>query len=195
MTTCFIVSPIGADKSATRSHADIVMNFLISPVCEELSITPVRADKITGPSRIDDDVFEHLRNDTLVIADLTENNFNVLIEIGYRLRDGKPMILIVDKNQGLGLPFDIQGYRVLPYCLDLDQIELSKANLKDYIQTALKKSATYYKGLTAQVSSGKIQTLRDNNGNIIPKDSVPPEFQRYIEDRVRKAMHPSITYW
>jgi len=43
---CFYITPIGADSSEERKHADLFMSSLVQPALEELGLTVVRADQI-----------------------------------------------------------------------------------------------------------------------------------------------------
>jgi hypothetical protein len=45
---------------------------------------PVRSDKIPRPGDVADQIFAHLRDDPLVIADITGGNPNVMYELGAR---------------------------------------------------------------------------------------------------------------
>ncbi len=50
--TCFIVTPIGADNSEFRKHADLVLHSLIEPALLDLGLEAVRADQISKPGMI-----------------------------------------------------------------------------------------------------------------------------------------------
>lgn len=145
---CFIICSIGEDQSPTRVHADKVYKYLIKPVCDQLDIELIRADLLFQPTKITDDIFNHLDNDTYVIADLSELNANVFIEVGYRLKTTMPMILIKDINSTNSYPFDIAQYRVMPYSIDIDKIDKSKENLLEYFSNTKTKKHKLRVGTT-----------------------------------------------
>ena len=72
---------------------------------------PVRADQITQPGVITTQVFTHLWNDDLVIADLTGGNPNVFYELAIRHVMGKPTVHLIRK--GDAIPFDLKDFRTI----------------------------------------------------------------------------------
>ncbi|MPZ07275.1 MAG: hypothetical protein GEU26_12815 [Nitrososphaeraceae archaeon] len=110
---CFVISPIDEEGTDTRNYADIVFEFIIKPAVEKLSYKPLRADHISKPGLITLDIVNHLRDDALVVADLTESNPNVMYELAIRHAAAKHAIQIKDSSGQL--PFDIQGMRTIPF--------------------------------------------------------------------------------
>jgi hypothetical protein len=89
--TCFVISPIGdrdADASSPerRIYEDAlqVLEEVIQPACAGFGIPVVRADRISRPGEITEQIYRHLRDAHLVIADLTGANPNVMYELGLR---------------------------------------------------------------------------------------------------------------
>lgn len=91
---CFVISPIGDDDSEERKHADLVLGSLIEPALEELSLTAIRADKISKPGLITGQVLDHLTRARMVIADLSFGNPNVYYELALRQTLRKPLVQI-----------------------------------------------------------------------------------------------------
>ena len=79
MRKCFFVTPIGDKGSKVRIHSDQVLRHLLKPVCSELDFDPIRVDKIAKTSVLTDDIFNHLKDDDLVIVDITDHNPNVFL--------------------------------------------------------------------------------------------------------------------
>lgn len=116
--TCFIVSQIGEPNSSERNHADKVLKYIITPsLKDDFEIS--RADTMYHSDRIDDKIFEQLKTSDLVIADLTNNNPNVFLEVGYRMALEKPIIYIMQENS-LPIPFDIRTTNIIRYDLKSD---------------------------------------------------------------------------
>lgn len=116
--TCFIVSQIGEPNSSERNHADKVLKYIITPsLKDDFEIS--RADTMYHSDRIDDKIFEQLKTPDLVIADLTNNNPNVFLEVGYRMALEKPIIYIMQENS-LPIPFDIRTTNIIRYDLKSD---------------------------------------------------------------------------
>jgi hypothetical protein len=108
---CFVIAPIGEDGSETRLRSNQILDQMIEPAASECGYKVVRADRISQPGMIAIQVIHHLRDDPLVIADLSERNPNVYYELAIRHYVGKPVVQII--KSGEKLPFDIGGMRVI----------------------------------------------------------------------------------
>ena len=82
--TCFVISPIGEPESDTRKRADKILKYVIDPSVERRGYKAVRADHISEPGMITSQVIQHIVDDDLVIADLTDRNPNVFYELALR---------------------------------------------------------------------------------------------------------------
>ena len=107
---CFVISPLRDTRS------DDVYNSLIVPACVRLGYKPQRSDKGYSPS-IMGSIVKSLKKAPMVIAYLgiPPWNPNVMIEVGYRLATGRPIILLREdpqKYDGSELPFDLRDHRV-----------------------------------------------------------------------------------
>jgi hypothetical protein len=117
--TCFVIGPIG-DKDAdpgspgrtNYEEAIQVFEEVIEPACRDYGIIPIRADHITRTGEIHEQVFRHLRDAYLVIADLTGANPNVMYELGVRHTSGKLTIQIGERER---LPFDVSTIRTIQF--------------------------------------------------------------------------------
>jgi hypothetical protein len=112
---CFVISPIGAETSSTRRHADEVLKHIISPALDKCGLKPVRSDRLSTPGRISEQMFQHLLHDDLCIALLTGSNPNVFYELAIAHSARRPVIIMAEK--GTELPFDIQDLRCVFYDL------------------------------------------------------------------------------
>lgn len=117
--TCFIVGPIGSaldlrgTPGRTRYEESLQMwEQVFEPACESLGLRPIRADKIAEPGEIPEQIYLHLRDSPVVIADVTEGNPNVMYELGLRhTRD----LVTVQVGEYARLPFDISSIRTLQF--------------------------------------------------------------------------------
>jgi hypothetical protein len=131
--TCFIIAPIGEDDSETRKRSDKVLKYVIAPVVEELGYQAVRADHISEPGLITSQVIQHVADDKLVVADLSERNPNVFYELALRHALRKPLVQIMAKGEQI--PFDVAGMRTIEIDInDLDSVELAKSSLRSQIK-------------------------------------------------------------
>ena len=117
--TCFVISPIG-DKYAAHEtgprqiyeESIAIWGNVIEPACRACDLHPVRADQISRAGEIPEQTFQHLRDDTLVIADLTGGNPNVMYELGLRHTTGKLTIQVGERGKQ---PFDVAMLRTITF--------------------------------------------------------------------------------
>ena len=114
---CFVISPIGEPESEVRNQADYVYNNFIKPACDSAGYRPVRADMMTSRKMVPE-MMESLETAYLVLAYLgypkPSWNSNVMLEVGFRLATGQPMVFLRDRTTGEKedpLPFDLKDDR------------------------------------------------------------------------------------
>ena len=153
--TCFVISPIGEEGSATRKHADDVFDLIIKPAVEKYGFDVVRADKIAGAKSITEDVIRLVQESALCIADLTGHNPNVFYECGRRHETGKPTIQIISKEEKR-IPFDLAGIRTIKYDMsDLREARKAILTIQDFIDEAASS------GFEEQSSGTSMATIND----------------------------------
>jgi hypothetical protein len=84
---------------------------IIRPAVQAKGYTALRADEISEPGIITNQVIQHVFDDPLVIADLTEQNPNVFYELAVRHVFGRPLIQIIRSDEGI--PFDVAATRTV----------------------------------------------------------------------------------
>lgn len=130
---CFFVSPIGEEQSKQRSNSDAVLKYFLKPVLDEFQYEVIRSDQEVEIVKIDSAVIKHLREDDLVICDMTGHNPNVFYEFGYRQALGLPLIPII--TQGESIPMDVATLRTISYTTtDLSQLDAVKTKIRDSVQ-------------------------------------------------------------
>jgi hypothetical protein len=67
---------------------------------------------LTGPGNIMDQVWQGIRSSDVVVADVTDSNANVMIEVGMAAALGKEVIVLGEEAM---LPFDIRQWRKITY--------------------------------------------------------------------------------
>lgn len=111
--TCFYITPIGEEGSEERRHADLLLGQIVEPAIEELGLdlAVVRADKMTQPGMISQQILQHVLGARLVVADLSFHNPNVFYELAIRHATKLPTVLI--SRTAERSPFDIADLRVV----------------------------------------------------------------------------------
>lgn len=134
--TCFIVTPIGPDKSEIRRAAEGIIDSVIQPVLEELGFETAVAHRMYNTGSITKQVISRILNDDLVIANLTGLNPNVMYELAVRHAVRKPLVQLCLKDTVL--PFDINDERTIFFTNDMAGVVEIKDNLKHMINEAMK---------------------------------------------------------
>src|SRR3989442_91101 len=113
----------------------MVLNRIISPAAERCGYDQIiRADQIPRPGWITSQIIEHIVDDDLVIADLTDQNPNVFYELALRHGTRKPVVLLICRGQRI--PFDVSQNRVIEYDLqDWDSPDRCKDQLIEQINS------------------------------------------------------------
>lgn len=121
---CFVMMPYGTGY-------DDVYASLIKPVAEEFALEVVRADEITSPGAIIEQIRAAIQQSRLCIADLSDRNPNVLYELGLAQSMGKPTILL--SHDITSLPFDVASQRVIRYTNTLDAQSTLRATIQQVL--------------------------------------------------------------
>jgi len=131
--TAFIICPIGEEKSETRIRSDQILKYLIEPVVSEFGYTACRSDMVAELGIITSRVIEHIVDDYLVIADITDYNANVFYELALRHALRKPYVQLMQEGQKP--PFDVAQTRIIfVNYQNLESVEKAKEQLKKQIQ-------------------------------------------------------------
>lgn len=135
--TAFVIMPfVERDSKHPVGFFAEVLRSLITPAAKASEFT-VRTANRQGSDLIQSTIINDLLDADLVIADLTEHNPNVMFELGVRMAEDKPVVLI--KAQGTGPLFDVDNMlRVFEYSPNLWQTTVEKdlPSLREFIKGA-----------------------------------------------------------
>lgn len=116
--TAFVIMPfVERDPKHPSGFFAEVLRSVITPAAKASQFTVKTANR-QGSDLIQSTIINDLMDADLVIADLTEHNPNVMFELGMRMAEDKPAVLI--KAQGTGPLFDVDNMlRVFEYSPNL----------------------------------------------------------------------------
>jgi hypothetical protein len=104
---CFVIMPfVERDEAHEAGFFEEVLRSIFTPALEKAGFE-VRTAKRTGSDVIQATIVKELLGADLVLADLTEHNPNVLFELGLRIAEEKPIVLV--KAKGTGRVFDVDN--------------------------------------------------------------------------------------
>ncbi|MCC6794425.1 MAG: hypothetical protein IT366_04845 [Candidatus Hydrogenedentes bacterium] len=103
---------------------------------------------VLAAGRITDDIVNGLHQAAVCVADVTENNPNVMWEAGFSMALGTPTILI---GQNVAeLPFDLKVHRVLSYCRG--SLDALRCDLREAMQQTIDRyGIAHFSDATARV--------------------------------------------
>jgi len=103
---CFYLCPFSEPFNSI--YSDHIIKLLDSE-----KFTVQRADEIFGIQPIIEDIWEGINSASIIIADVTGRNPNVMYEIGMAHTVGKPVVIITQNIEDV--PFDLKHYRCIIY--------------------------------------------------------------------------------
>src|SRR5262245_27937765 len=135
--TCFVIGPIGDPESETRKRSNKLLKHVIAKAVGACGFKAVRADQIADPGIITTQVIEHVIDDPLVVADLTESNANVFYELALRHAARKSLVQLI--RSGDRIPVDVGRLRTIPFeHSDHDSLEEAVVEIVKQTDAALK---------------------------------------------------------
>jgi hypothetical protein len=119
---------------------DTLYRDVILPVGEQAGFQVVRIDEITGPGIILDDIQQQIERSQAVVAEISTQNPNVFYELGYAHALKKPAVLLVRRQEGDKMPFDIRSYRAIFYDDSIGGKKTVETNLRQHLSAVLRDS-------------------------------------------------------
>jgi hypothetical protein len=112
-STCIVLMPFGG-LSGEQVLYSLVYEHIIKPACKKAGIQGLRVDKVSLGNRPIRDRLEYdIRTATVAIADVSDNNPNVLFELGMRRGFGGQFVVI--SKDPSNTSFSANGFQILDY--------------------------------------------------------------------------------
>lgn len=158
---CFVIMPFEEhEEDRPTGFFKEVLDSLLAPAVTKAGLQ-VRTAHRQGSDLIQSTILTELLAADLVLADLTEHNPNVLFELGMRIAEDKPVVLI--KAKGTGSIFDVDHVlRIEEYSPNLwpstlkEDLPALEAHIRGAWET--RESSQTYRGILTnnQANTGSI---------------------------------------
>lgn len=154
---CFVISPIGPKGSKVRSDADAVLEYIIKPALKGMEIEAIRADELSDPGLITEQMIAAIMDYDVCIADLSGHNPNVFYELALAQAAERPVVLL--KLEGEVIPFDVKDHRLIEYDLSPQSMKTDKwiPVLQSHVRSVLAasyKAPSLLRGKSISKSTG-----------------------------------------
>ena len=123
---CFVIMPISDQGDYPSGHFTKVYEQIIKPAILSAGYEPYRVDENKISDSIIDKIFDAIQNCPMAVCDLSNNNPNVMYELGLRQAYDKPVVLI--KDEKTNRVFDISAID-----FDLLRREFAKVKKKNLV--------------------------------------------------------------
>lgn len=110
--TCFVIQSFDGGKFDRRYRETIY------PALLRAEVEPQRADEILGLNPVIEKIEAAIEAASICIAEVSEDNPNVWLELGYALALGRPTVILCEKAVRPKLPFDVQHRPIILYRTD-----------------------------------------------------------------------------
>lgn len=120
---CGLIMPISQTSKHSEQHwADV--QTLLHRAITQAGMQPVNVWAGDLKDRVSERIVGNIFRHEVVVADISDLNPNVMLELGLRLASRKPTIVVVEI--GGVIPFDIRDFHALQYPGDLNIIGMEK---------------------------------------------------------------------
>lgn len=126
--------------------AEDAYNFSVKKICEEHKLEIRRADEIFSTKPIYDDIVKEIKDASIIIVDISDNNSNVFYELGMAHTLKQNQTIIITQGEYNKTPFDIAHFRIIKY----ENSIKGKEDFEKQLRLTLKTLLTDYKSINRE---------------------------------------------
>jgi hypothetical protein len=177
---CGIIMPISATSGHSEKHwADI--QKLLHRCVTDAGFQPVNVWINEASERISERMIGNIFSVDIAIADISDLNPNVMLELGLRLASKKPTIIVV--NTGGFIPFDIRDFNAIYYPVDMNILGM-EAFFEELAHNLTVKHASSISGSYKPFLSSIIVDVLSPETRTLPVDDLILQQLEIIESKV-----------
>jgi hypothetical protein len=173
--TCFVIGPIGSPLAPAGSEARLIYEnsvkmweSVFEQAAQHFGMDVVRADRISAPGEIPEQIFTLLRDADVVIADVSGGNSNVMYELGLRHSRDAITIQIGEYER---LPFDVNTIRTIQFRRTEAGLIDARNALIEMLESALRGEASPVPATRVWLAGGSTAALVES---AVAASSIPP---------------------
>ena len=173
---CFVIMPISDRSEYPKGHFRKVYDWIFKPACEAAGYAPKLASDVKRTNLIHKDILTRLLKAPMVLCDLSNQNPNVMYELGIRQAFDKPVVLV--KDMQTETVFDTGIFRYTEYAgLEYGAVVEAVSN----IAQAIKSTTEAHKDGDDDVSLIKSLSINAANLQEVTRDDVVNEMASEIK--------------
>jgi len=177
---CGIVRPIAAMDDYTSAHWEDVHEIICEAASDSGFISKLVSENAAG-GVILSDIVTNLYNNSIVVADVSGRNPNVMFELGMRMAFEKPVVIIIDDDTPFS--FDISPVKHLQYPRTLRFADINK--FKKELSAAISGSVEAfgkkgYRGYLQQFGNIEVSKLEAQHLDVQSMANSLVEMQRSV---------------
>jgi hypothetical protein len=186
---CGIIMPISATQSHPEQHWRDVQ-ILLHRAIESAGFEARNVWESALTDRVSERIIGNIFLMPIVVADISDLNPNVMLELGLRLSSKKPTIVVL--NDGGTIPFDIRDFHAIFYPPDLNILgmedffkKLTRAIKDKYAASQKDNYVPFLGAVIVDVASPETREVGANQIILDRLDSLATEIRRI--DRARSS--------
>jgi hypothetical protein len=155
--TCFVIQEFDEGGTFDKRYQETIRPALVASEVE-----PLRADAILGLQPIVEKIEDAIQQASICVAEVSTDNPNVWLELGYALAINRPVVILCDKQIRSRLPFDIQHRPVIFYRTDSKSgYEELENNIKLNVKNELERDKRIALAPLIKSGSHELEDLKD----------------------------------
>lgn len=155
--TCFVIQEFDDGGTFDKRYQETIRPALIASEVE-----PLRADAILGLQPVIEKIEDAIQQASICVAEVSTDNPNVWLELGYALAINRPVVILCDKKIRSKLPFDIQHRPVIFYRADSKSgFEELEKNIKLNVKNELERDKRIATAPLIKSGSHELEDLKD----------------------------------